>query len=242
VEGDLIMTSDTNFRATGPGVGFDARADQNDGLSIGVRGVGSSSYLPDIEQTVGVVGYTATLDGSISNGTGVRGVTAGGTGVKGLSTDGGVGVEGRAGGPGTGVRGRSEDGGNGVAGESAQGVGVFGFGGRIGVEGASDGVGVLGGPPVGPVFAPGQVPPGIGVLGNGIGDVRTGDLPLAYGGWFDAINGTAPMHLEPSREVAPPAAALRGDIFVGSAGTLWFCTDSGDGDANPATWRQIQLV
>jgi hypothetical protein len=67
-------------------------------------------------------------------------------------------------------------------------------------------------------------------------------VPLAYGGWFDAIDGTAPIHLEPAAEGAPPTAALRGDLFVSNAGALWFCTDPGDGDANPATWRQVQLA
>ena len=225
------MSSDTNFLATGPGVGFDARADQNDGLTIGVRGVGSAGNQDDIEQTVGVVGYTATLDGSIANGTGVRGLATGGTGVEGVAER-----------EGTGVRGRTDGTGSGVAGESVRGVGVYGFGGRIGIEGSSDGVGVLGGPPSGPVFAPGQLTPGVGVLGNSIGSISEGDVPLAYGGWFDAIDGTAPIHLEPAAEGAPPTAALRGDLFVSNAGSLWFCTDPGDGDANPATWRQVQLV
>jgi hypothetical protein len=67
-------------------------------------------------------------------------------------------------------------------------------------------------------------------------------VPLAYGGWFDAIDGTAPLHLEPSAAGAPPTAALRGDVFVSNAGALWFCTDPGDGEANAATWRQVQLA
>jgi hypothetical protein len=235
------MASDTNYRATGPGVGFDARADSNDGMFIGVRGVGSAEILSDIAVTNGVLGYTATLDGAIADGTGVRGVTAGGIGVKGVSNQDGVGVEGTASGHGTGVKGSSEDG-TAVQGESSHGIGVFGFGPTIGVEGASDGVGVLGGPPIGRPFTAGQGPFGIGVVGNGVGDVRAGDVPYAYGGWFDALNGTAPLHLEPSSSSAPPEAAQQGDLYVDNVGRLWFCTDTGDASPNAATWRQVQLV
>lgn len=79
------------------------------------------------------------------------------------------------------------------------------------------------------------------MVGVSIGDVRAGDLQFAYGGWFDAANGTAPVHLEPSAD-GPPLAAMRGDLFVDNGGVLWFCTDSGDSNPNNATWKQVQLV
>jgi hypothetical protein len=141
---------------------------------------------------------------------GVQGTSQHGVGVQGIS-DTNIGVEGR--------------------GE----IGVFGSSARVGVEGTSDMVGVLGGPPIGRVF---DGTFGVGVVGTGALDVGDDGVPFSYGGWFDAPNGTAPLHLEPSTAAVPTAAAQRGDFFVDNSGKLWFCTDGGD----PATWRQVQLV
>jgi hypothetical protein len=228
----------TNFVATGPattGIGFFARAATNAGFKTGVVGIGSSEFVDQIKDTIGVLGYTATLDNNPADGNG--------RGVAGLASGHfGIGVQGRGLLDATGVQGISEDS-AGVQGisdtaigvEGHGGVGVFGSGTFVGVEGASDTVGVLGGPPIGRVL---DGTFGVGVVGVGIGDVRAGDVPFAYGGWFDALNGTAPLHLEPSTAAVPTVAAQRGDFFVDNSGKLWFCTDSGD----PAKWKQVQLV
>lgn len=235
-----VADTDThaNFVATGPGQGFRAQAGTNDGMSIGVVGIGSSGNQDEIAQTTGVLGFTAQLDLAPGDGTGVRGVTTSGVGVNGVSSFGG----------GTGVRGVSSDG-PGVEGTSqtnvgvsgiSQGVGVFGFG-LIGIEGAADQIGVLGGPPEGRAVVPANRI-AAGVVGNAIGDQREGDFAFSYGGWFDTLNGTSPIHLEPSASATPPVAAQRGDFFVDSAGGLWFCTDTGDNSPTPATWRTVQLA
>ena len=57
---------------------------------------------------------------------------------------------------------------------------------------------------------------------NGLGD-PTG-LDFSYGAWLDGVNGTAPLHLEPSQTPQPPHAAQHGDVFVGNAGEMRFCT------------------
>jgi hypothetical protein len=102
-----------NFIATGPGEGFRAQAGTNDGMSIGVVGIGSSENQDEIVHTLGVLGFTAQLDGGLDNGTGVRGVTTSGVGIDGVSSFGG----------GIGVRGVSLDG-PGVEGTSQTNVGV----------------------------------------------------------------------------------------------------------------------
>jgi len=214
----------------------------------GVVGIGSDPNVDRIAQTMGVVGYTATVDGtSIGNGVGVQGLTAGGTGVQGSAVTEGVGVEGVTA-AGTGVRGSVTNEGVGVEGVSngfigvsgsSRGTGVFGSGTVTGVEGGGDTVGVLGGGPIGRVFQPGTSVY-TGVLGNG--PIDPGGITFTYGGWFDAVNGTAPVHLEPSQNPQPPAAGQAGDIFVDSNGNLWFCTVTGDNNPNPATWRRVQLV
>ena len=104
----------------------------------------------------------------------------------------------------------------------------------IGVQGTGEAVGVWGGPSsdkVGSEIA-------AGVVGNAIGQVDAGDIPFSYGGWFDAMHGTAPLHLEPSASDAPPVSSRRGDLFVDNAGRLWFCVN----DGNPAIWKQVQLI
>jgi hypothetical protein len=234
------MTTDKNFRADGPGTGFLARADSNDGMQVGVRGEGSSGF--DVAPTIGVLGRTTRLDGALANGTGVRGETFGGTGVAGSSGLGGVGVAGAVTGEtsGVGVRG-SVDTGTAVEGRAGLGIGVFGAGSTIGIQGTGDRIGVLGGGTSGRALSNQEGPFGIGVVGNAIGDVRAGDVPFAYGAWLDPRNGTAPLHLEPSTENAPPVNALRGDLFVDSTAVLWFCTDSGS-DTTTATWRRVQLA
>lgn len=234
-----------NFLATGPGVGFLANAGRAfvesgtaDGMFRGVVGIGSSGSQDQIAQTIGVLGFTADLDLFLADGTGVRGMTAGGVGVDGVSSSGG----------GTGVRGVSSDG-PGVEGTSdtnvgvrgiSQGVGVFGFG-LIGAQCAGNQIGVLGGPPEGRAIPPANRI-GAGVVGNAIGDLRAGDFAYSYGGWFDTLNGTSPIHLEPSASATPPAAAQRGDFFVDSAGGLWFCTNTGDNSPTRATWKTVQLA
>jgi hypothetical protein len=217
----------TNFVATGPtpqGIGFLAQANTNAGLRKGVVGIGSSQFQDQIKTTIGVLGYTATLDGGPGDGTGVVGVAA---------SENGIGVQGRNLNDGTGVQGVSDTG-VGVDGVS-RATGVFGFGGWVGVQGVSDVAGVVGGDLEGRLLN-GDI--SVGVVGTAVNDVGPDGSPFSYGGWFVAPNGTAPLHLEPSSAAAPTSAALRGDLFVDNSGKLWFCTDSGD----PATWRQIQLV
>jgi hypothetical protein len=217
---------DIRFIATGPGNGPDDagfKVLKGAGFPIGVLGRGERY---DNAQSVGVMGVPIS-DLRLTNGVGVVGLSdgVGGVGVQGGGTNRAIGVQGKATGGGVAVEGTSD------------GVGVIGFGDLLGVQGTSDTVGVLGGPPLGKVFgALGTI--NAGVVGNAIGDVSAGDVPFAYGGWFDGLNGTAPLHLEPSAAAAPPAAAKRGDFFVDNAGRLFFCTD----DGNPATWKQVQLV
>lgn len=232
------MTTDKSFRANGPGVGFLARADSNDGMDVGVRGEGSSGY--DAAHTIGVLGRTTRLDGTLADGTGVQGESFGGTGVAGTSDFRGVGVAGSVRGDGVGVRGTV---GSGVAveGTADSGIGVLGSGSRLGVHGTGDRIGVLGGSPTGRALSDQEGPFGIGLVGHAIGDVPAGDIPFAYGAWLDPRNGTAPLHLEPSTANTPPVTALRGDLFVDSAGTLWFCTDSSSDFSTAATWRRVQL-
>jgi hypothetical protein len=232
----------SNFSATGPGTGFLAEAGGNDGMDRGVVGIGSKAFFNNIAGTIGVLGFTSTLDLTLANGKGVVGRTDGGIAVQGLNIGvgaDGTGVQGISAGRGTGVQG-SSDSGVGVAGTSSA-IGILGFGATIGVQGSSSQTGVLGGPPLGRTFAPGNSF-GIGVLGVAIGDVRVGDFPFSYGGWLDGLNGTAPIHLEPSGSPTPPTAAQRGDLFVDSNGGLWFCTDTGNNDPSPATWRTVQLT
>jgi hypothetical protein len=120
----------------------------------------------------------------------------------------------------------------------SDGVAISASGDQIGVQAISEAVAILGGPPVGKLFDERIGSVGAGIVGNAVGDVGAGDVPFAYGGWFDALNGTAPLHLEPSKLANPPQSARRGDFFVDNAGGLWFCTTDGD----PATWKQVQLV
>jgi hypothetical protein len=218
------------FVASGPtpptGAGFLTAT----GMSKGVIGIGSADRRAGVQDTIGVWGYTTDVDYNPVNGTGVKGTALG---------SGGLAVHGHGSGGATGVQGTAAHNGWGVVGSSETGVGIFGFGGRIGVEGTGDEVGVLGGPPEGTAFSLTEGPGvGIGVVGTAIGDVRTGDVSFSYGGWFDGLNGTAPIHIEPSKASAPTTAAKRGDLFVDGSGRLWFCTDTGD----PATWKQVQLA
>lgn len=246
-----MTTTDTNFTATGPASeGFLANGD----FKTGVRAVGFLA-TDGIDLTVaGVIGSTGADPVTDKDGIGVQGRTRSGIGVSGVSSavsqdvqHSCIGVSGHAV-AGTGVEGESEQGSGvvgrgdpGVRGEGPtdklEGVGVFGIG-RVGVEGAGD-LGVLGGPAEGPLFSG---PPILtGVTGNAPGDVKHGDVPAAYGGWFDALNGTAPLHLEPSADDGPPPTALRGDFFVDNAGRLWFCV-APNTDSAAATWKQVQLV
>jgi hypothetical protein len=246
-----MATVDTSFEATGPAsAGFLADGD----FTTGVHGVGRLNQGEVDLRVTGVIGSTGPDAIFDSGGVGVLGRTDSGIGVAGTSSANtqtgappGVGVRGLAG-NGNGVEGESTDGGTGVLGKGrvgvqgeappGSGVGVFGTG-RIGVQGAAD-IGVLGGPPQGTLFESG--PPILaGVAGTAPGDVKHGDIPSAYGGWFDALNGTAPLHLEPSTDNAPPPTALRGDFFVDNAGRLWFCVIANTASTD-ATWKQVQLL
>jgi hypothetical protein len=188
---------------------------------------------------VGVVGLSSA-DLEIGDTIGVRGVASSspGTGLQGIGYQGATAVEGIADTGGTGVQGNSDTG-IGVQGFS-RGVGVVGFG-FIGVQGSSDSIGVLGGNPAGldpNMFA--------GVVGQGPTDPSGSSF--SYGGWFGRgvgiQGGTAPIHLEPATagDPNPPQAAQRGDLFVDHNGVLFFCTDTGDANPTPATWKQVQLV
>lgn len=230
-QADTVVTlavTQKNFIATGPGTGFLTLANTNDGMDRGVVGIGSKEGSDQIAQTIGVLGYTALLGSStISNGKGVVGLTFGGTGVERHDIGGGTGISGISDGDGIGVSGAGV-------------IGIFGFGYRIGVDGSGDLVGVLGGAAVGRFFQPGAGRVSTGVMGTGVLDPE--GLDYDYGGWFDALSGTAPLHLEPSQNPLPPLAAQKGDLFVSSDGFLYFCTNTGDNNPNKATWRKVQLV
>jgi hypothetical protein len=216
----------TNFRATGPGTGFFAQAGTVGGMDRGVWGFGTNQTDP--ERAIGVQGSAVDLDVHPSNGTGVLGTTAGGVGVKGVNVfTNGVAVQGISE-TGVGVEGTGNP------------ISVLGSGGVIGVEGSGEQIGVLGGAVFGPVLDPAnQI--AVGMLGNALPNF--GDLSASYGGWFDAgATGTAPVHLEPSPAPGPPQIARQGDLFVDSAGRLWFCVGTGDNAPNPATWKEIQMA
>lgn len=249
-----MATRDTNFTATGPAsVGFEAFGD----FKTGVLGVGFLALDGPVDLTVvGVSGTTGAEPDHEEGGIGVLGRTSAGIGVRGTSSalsqdsqqEPCIGVSGKAV-AGTGVEGESDQGrgvlGKGPVGVQGEGgIGVFGSGSEFGVQGVSDTIGVLGGPAAGGLFAQPREPIGVGVAGVAIGDVRAGDIPYAYGGWFDADNGTAPLHLEPSANDTPPPAAHRGDLFVDNAGQLWFCITSGRATtaSDVAVWKRVQLV
>src|SRR6185437_10297260 len=194
----------------------------NSDNGTGVNGTSTSG--------TGVNGHSASkigVQGSSESNFGVFGESANGIGIKAqslnsnaleaevISTEGGLAIDAKS--PTTAIQAQGATGvvaigadtdGRGVVGKGAvgvqgegpaqsQGVGVFGTG-HIGVQGAGD-LSVIGGPPVGTLFESGP-PILVGVAGTAPGDVKHGDVPSAYGGWFDPGNGTAPLHLEPSAD------------------------------------------
>jgi hypothetical protein len=223
-----------NFKATGPGIGFCARANTNNGMDIGVLGVATN--LKNSADGVGVMGFTSgSLDpGSRAGGIGVLGTTEGGIGVRGVNIGAdGAGVQGVSPLGGAGVTGTGGPVSAGVIGTGGP-VSVLGSGGVIGVEGSGEQIGVLGGALFGrPLDLTNAI--AVGVLGNAL--PNSGEFSASYGGWFDAgPSGTAPLHLEPSDTASPPQVGERGDLYVDSGGRLWFC------ESAPAGWRQVQLA
>lgn len=254
--------------ANGPATGQRAGVTGNSDDATGVRGSSANGIGVDARSVIGVgvnggsdsgtgiLGTSTSSDGVIgqsTSGVGVRATSSstaldaestGDVAIKATSPTTAIVAQGATGvvatgadKDGSGVVGRGAVGVQGEGPAQSQGVGVFGTG-RIGVQGAAD-IGVLGGPPEGPLFS--GPPILVGVTGNAPGDVKHGDVPAAYGGWFDALNGTAPLHLEPSADDAPPSTALRGDFFVDNSGRLWFCV-APDTASVAATWKQVQLV
>jgi hypothetical protein len=64
---------------------------------------------------------------------------------------------------------------------------------------------------------------------------RTSAEP-ARGGVFAGTK--AQIRLTPSKASTHPISGRRGDLFVDSAGRLWFCRSGGKN----ATWKQVKLV
>lgn len=58
----------------------------------------------------------------------------------------------------------------------------------------------------------------------------------ARGGVFAGTK--AQIRLTPSKASTHPTSGRRGDLFVDSAGRLWFCRSGGKN----ATWKQVKLV
>jgi hypothetical protein len=246
-----------DYQANGPtDIGFRTHGTQIEngvvasGTKLGVHGIG-----------VGDEGTTAIADG-------VRGEShAGGSGVVGIGPEAGVRGESEKGGDG--VRGFSEEG-VGVRGESntndgvvgtsrgqrGEGTsGVFGFntrrtGAAFGVRGESespDGAGIRG-------FSK----EGVGVKGESntndgvVGVTRSSNAPdgagirgisaSGYGGHFEG--GRAPLRLVPADTPGPPTNGNheRGELFIDSDGSLFFCNDSGT-PGNPAgNWSRVRHI
>ena len=64
----------------------------------------------------------------------------------------------------------------------------------------------------------------------------SGPVEPARGGVFAGTK--AQIRLTPSKAPTHPTSGRRGDLFVDSAGRLWFCQSGG----KAASWKQVKLV
>jgi hypothetical protein len=228
----------------GTTVAPDTFAESTDGiLGEGKNGVHGRSRSPTDS---GVWGENT------SSGFGVAGSSFSGEGV--LGEGGTNGVHGKTGSPtGSGVWGENTGAGFGVAGSST-GVGVFGGVPRSsGLAGKPSVVGVWG-----TTVQPGSTAdPADGILGEGKNGVHgrsrsptdsgvwgentrggvgvAGSSATGYGGQF--TGGFAQLYLTPSVSGGHPTGGnhKRGEFFVDSKGSLFFCK----GDGVPGTWVQL---
>jgi hypothetical protein len=199
------------------------------------------------EQQAG--GTKGAVEGTHSgSGPGVRGHSAGDTGVEGISTSlSGIGVEGIAqGSNGTGVMGTGR---YGVWGESNQagfygvfgrntnvdGTGVRGQGGT-GVWGSSSTTGYSG------VYGQ-HTGSGYGVVADGSGSSGAGVLgrnSSGYGGQFEG--GKAQLMLKPGGSAGKPGGShTKGEIYMDSAGTLFVCVASTT-STTTAKWKKVSAT
>lgn len=193
--------------------------------SAGVSGSSFNNYGP----ATGVLGMSFLTqsgvqgDGVVGLGkNGVRGESGSATdsGVWGNNVSAGYGVSGSTNSqaPQAGVWGHNYGSGYGVRGDSVTGEGVFGLG-KNGVHGQSTSAADSG------VWGE-NTGSGAGLGGSSVG---------GYGG--DLNGGRAPLRLRPSGSPGSPTTGshARGELFVDSTGSLFYCK----ADGVPGTWIQL---